>query len=74
LGVITTDAPGYTGNVTDGENGFLVPPRDATALAEAMEHFVLNPELIGRMEKSRIAEERFDVRRINKRMMVAMGL
>ncbi|MCX8207546.1 MAG: glycosyltransferase family 4 protein, partial [Methanothrix sp.] len=74
--VITTDAPGCRETVIDGENGFLVPPRDARALADAMERFVLNPELIARMGAAsrRIAEERFDVRRINRRMMEAMGL
>lgn len=74
--VITTDAPGCRETVIDGENGFLVPPRDVGALAETMERFVLEPELIGRMGAAsrRIAEERFDVRIINKRMMEAMGL
>jgi len=76
LGVITTDAPGYRETVTDGENGFLVPPRDVRALAEAMERFILHPEMIERMGAAsrRIAEERFDVRQINRRMMEAMGL
>ncbi|MDH7597613.1 MAG: glycosyltransferase family 4 protein [Methanothrix sp.] len=74
--VITTDAPGCRETVFEGKNGFLVPPRDVGALAEAMERFVLEPELIGRMGEAsrRIAEERFDVRIINKRMMEAMGL
>ncbi|MDI9617170.1 MAG: glycosyltransferase [Methanothrix sp.] len=74
--VITTDAPGCRETVIDGVNGFLVPPRDASALADAMERFVLEPELIERMGAAsrRIAEERFDVRRINRRIMEAMGL
>lgn len=69
--VITTDAPGCRETVIDGVNGFLVPPRDASALADAMERFVLEPELIERMGAAsrRIAEERFDVRRINRRMI-----
>jgi len=74
--VITTDAPGCRETVIDGRNGFLVPPRDPRSLAEAMERFILDPELIMRMgeESRRIAEERFDVRRINRRMMEVMGL
>lgn len=74
--VITTDAPGCRETVIDGVNGFLVPPRDARALADAMERFVLEPELIARMGTAsrKIAEQRFDVRRINRRMMEAMGL
>ncbi len=74
--VITTDAPGCRDTVIEGENGFLVKPRDAGALADAMERFISEPELIERMGAAsrRIAEERFDVRRINRRMMEAMGL
>jgi Glycosyltransferase len=74
--VITTDAPGCRETVIDGRNGFLVPPRDPMSLAEAMERFVLDPELIVSMgeESRRIAEERFDVKRINRRMMEAMDL
>ena len=66
--VITTDAPGCRDTVTDGENGFLVPVRDTEALAAAMEKFILQPELIERMGQAsrRIAEERFDVRKINR--------
>jgi len=74
--VITTDAPGCRETVIDGVNGFLVPPRDPEALAEAMERFILHPEMIERMGRAsrRMAEERFDVRRINRRMMEEMGL
>jgi len=74
--VITTDAPGCRETVVDGVNGFLVPPRDPEALAEAMERFILHPELIERMGQAsrRLAEERFDVRRANLRIMEEMGL
>ncbi len=74
--VITTDAPGCRETVVDGVNGFLVPPRDPQALAEAMERFILHPELIERMGQAsrRLAEERFDVRRANLRIMEEMGL
>jgi len=34
--VITTDAPGCRETVIDGKNGFLVPMRNAKALAGAM--------------------------------------
>src|SRR3546814_3804415 len=34
--IITTDAPGCREPVTQGQNGFLVPVRDPTALAEAL--------------------------------------
>ena len=74
--IITTDAPGCRETVIDGKNGFLVPVRDAKALADAMERFILQPELIERMgEASRlIAEERFDVHKVNQVIFRVMGL
>lgn len=74
--IITTDAPGCRDTVIDGMNGFLVPVRDAEALAEAMERFILHPELIENMGQSsrKIAEERFDVRKINRKLMQEMGI
>jgi len=74
--VITTDAPGCRETVVDGENGFLVPMRDAEALAAAMERFILNPSLIETMGKASriIAEERFDVKKINRVILKEMGL
>lgn len=39
--VITTDTPGCREAVDDGENGFLVPIKNATALAEAMDRIHL---------------------------------
>jgi glycosyltransferase involved in cell wall biosynthesis len=74
--VITTDAPGCRETVIDGKNGFLVPVRNADALAAAMERFILQPELIGRMGQAsrRIAEECFDVREINQTIMREMGV
>ncbi|MDN5881511.1 MAG: glycosyltransferase family 4 protein [Nitrosospira sp.] len=74
--VITTDAPGCRETVADGDNGYLVPVRNVEALAEAMCRFLDNPELIKQMgRRSReIAEERFDVHKVNKQMLAAMGL
>jgi len=37
LPIVTTDVPGCRETVTDGENGFLVPVRDARSLAEAID-------------------------------------
>jgi len=69
--VITTDVPGCRETVVDGVNGFLVPVRDAAALAEAMVKFVNHPELIEVMglQSRRTAEERFDVRKINPQLL-----
>jgi glycosyltransferase involved in cell wall biosynthesis len=74
--VITTDAPGCRETVEDGVNGFLVPVRDAEALAGAMEKFIQNPELIGQMgaQSRKIAEEKYDVHKVNKVILSAMGL
>lgn len=47
--VITTDAPGCRETVIDGDNGFLVPPRSAEALAEAMLRLLAAPGLIDDM-------------------------
>ncbi len=74
--VITTDAPGCRETVVDGVNGFLVPPRDVAALVAAMERFIRQPELIVTMgEASRkLAEERFDVRKTNQKILQVVGL
>ena len=74
--VITTDAPGCRETVIDGVNGFLVPPRDVDALVSAMERFILQPELIVSMGQAsrKLAEERFDVHKINQRILEVMGI
>ena len=74
--VITTDAPGCRETVVDGENGFLIPVKDADALAQAMSRFIEQPELIAQMgERSRvIAKEKYDVHKVNAQMLKGMGL
>ena len=74
--IITTDAPGCRETVISGVNGFLVPVRDVDALVSAMERFIREPELIERMGKKsrKIAEERFDVHKINQVLLEAMEL
>lgn len=72
--VITTDAPGCRETVDEGVNGFLVPVRRPAALAQAMQCFIAEPSLIATMGAAsrRLAEERFDVRRINRQMLAAL--
>lgn len=74
--VITTDVPGCRETVVDGKNGFLVAPRDAAALAGAMQRFVDAPALIAAMgrESRAMAERHFDVRGVNERLMRLMNL
>lgn len=69
--VITTDMPGCRETVIPGVNGFLVPPRNVSALAEAMLRFVRNPDLVAPMGEAsrRLAEERFDVCKINAHLL-----
>jgi len=74
--IVTTDAPGCRETVIDNENGFLVPVRDPIALAEAMEKFISQPELIKTMgQRSReIAEDKYDVHKVNEVILRTMGL
>jgi glycosyltransferase involved in cell wall biosynthesis len=74
--IITTDAPGCRETVVDGDNGLLVPPRDAEALHEAMLRFVEDPDLARRMgERSRwLAERKYDVRQVSRELMRHAGL
>lgn len=74
--VITTDVPGCRETVVDGVNGFLVPVRNNEALVKAMERFIAEPGLIAQMgaESRRIAEEKYDVHKVNKVINEAMGL
>jgi len=73
--VITTNVPGCRDTVVEGVNGFIVPVRDSLALATAMLKFVKNPALLAEMGiRSRaMAEERFDVRRINSQILEVIG-
>ena len=74
--IITTDAPGCRETVVDGDNGFLVPVKAVDALAGAMLRFVEDPALAARMgARSRaVAEDRYDVHKVNAVMLRAMGL
>ena len=45
LPVVSTRIPGCVDSVRDGETGLLVPPRDATSLAGAIEAYLNNPAL-----------------------------
>lgn len=74
--VITTDAPGCRETVVDGENGFLVPPKDVPALAAAMKRFLQEPSLGDRMSVSArtMAETKYDVQKVNAVMLDSMEL
>ena len=65
--IVTTDVPGCREVVIDGENGFLVPPRDPMALADALEKLIVDAGLRRRFgERSRVlAEAEFGTERVN---------
>lgn len=73
---ITTDAPGCRETVTDGVNGLLVPVKDVDAIVAAMEKLLTEPETAARMavEARRIAEDRYDVRKVNRTIRQTMGI
>lgn len=68
--VITTDVPGCRDTVVDGVNGFLVPKWDIGSLVEKMCFFIENPEQVNIMGKEsyKIAVEKFDVHKVNKKL------
>jgi glycosyltransferase involved in cell wall biosynthesis len=74
--IVTTDAPGCRDTVEQGVNGIIVPVRDPDALADAMMRFIREPRLIGTMglESRRLAEERFDVHKINQVILREIGI
>lgn len=74
--IVTTDAPGCRETVQDGENGFLVPTQDVASLADAMRRFLNTPELMTTMGASarKVAVEKYDVRKVNDAMILAMKL
>ena len=74
--VITTDVPGCRETVVDGVNGFIVPKWNPQALAEKMIYFIENPEQIQVMSKEsyKIAQEKFDARKVNERLLKILGV
>jgi len=74
--VITTDVPGCRETVIDGVNGFLVEKWKPQALAEKMIYFIEHPEQIAIMgyESYKIAKDKFDTRKVNKRLVDMLGL
>lgn len=74
--VITTDVPGCRETVFDGVNGFLVEKWNPQALAEKMIYFIQHPEEIKKMgyESYKIAQDKFDADKVNKRLINMLGL
>ncbi|PMH45947.1 glycosyl transferase [Vibrio sp. 10N.286.49.B3] len=74
--IITTDAPGCRETVVNGENGYLVPVRDTESLYQKMVQLAESPGLVSQMGLSsrKIAENKFDVHKVNHAMLSAMGV
>lgn len=64
--VVTTDHPGCRDAIDPDVTGFLVPPRDAVALANAIEELLINPVRCATMGQAgrELAESAFDVRQV----------
>ena len=77
--IITTDTIGCKETIctTPGyENGFCIPIRSTESLFERMEHLIKHPDEIVFLGKNGrlLAERRFDVHKVNKRMIEIFGM
>lgn len=74
--ILTTDVPGCRETVVPGENGYLVPKANALVLAALMVSLIENRHEWARMGQAsrRMAEQRFDVHKINNELMHIMEL
>ncbi len=65
--VVSTHHSGIGELVEDGVSGYLLPERDAPALADRLEELIEQPKLWGQFGRAgrRIIEERFDIERLN---------
>lgn len=61
--IVTTNVPGCKEVVVEGVNGFLVPPKNTEALAEAIKKLIIDKELRIKMgiEGRKIAEQFFSI-------------
>jgi|Deesub1362A_J573_1020465.scaffolds.fasta_scaffold00470_20 N,N'-diacetylbacillosaminyl-diphospho-undecaprenol alpha-1,3-N-acetylgalactosaminyltransferase len=83
LPIVTTDSPGCRETVVEGQNGFLIPPRNVDSLVQALNKLIDNAELRERMgTRSReLAVERFSSEKITsqyidlyKRLLSMQGI
>lgn len=74
--IVTTSVAGCRDTVDERVNGCLVEPRNARALAAAMESFLKRPDLIAPIARaSRAKAERFcGIKTVNSALIAALGL
>lgn len=65
--VIGSDHSGIPELITDGENGFLVPEKDADAIAAKIDHLLVHPEIWEDLERAARAhiEAHYDIEKLN---------
>ena len=76
LSIVTTDVPGCRDVVTNGVNGWLVPVKNADALANALETLITNPELRRKMGNAgrEIAKNQFSMAKVNRETLAIYDL
>ena len=69
--IVTTRIPGCRDLVEEGVNGYLVAPREADQLADAIARLLNDPQLAAEMGKRsrQIVVERYDVKKVNGQML-----
>lgn len=75
--IITTDVPGCRETVVHARNGFLVPPRDVGALAEAMIKMLntAEPKILDMAQESlSLACQKYDVHKVNSHLLTILNL
>ena len=74
--ILTTNVEGCRETVVEGVNGYLVPKKNAEALAERMIWFIENQDEWQKMgiESRKMAEEKFDVHKVNDSLLEIMKL
>ncbi|PSP82180.1 hypothetical protein BRC83_10260 [Halobacteriales archaeon QS_1_68_17] len=73
--VIVSENSGGADAITDGREGFVVPPYDASAVADALDHFRDNPGDIERMgREARATAEMYDWDRFVDGVVDTLGL
>ena len=71
LPVISTQHGGIPELVEDGVSGFLVPEKDADAIAEKLNYFIQHPEIweaMGKAGRARV-EEKYDMNKLNDELV-----
>lgn len=74
--IITTNAPGCRETVVQGKNGYLVEVKNVCAVVDKMKYLIEHPKVVESMavESRKMAEELFDVNKVNDTILSTMGM